>query len=413
MSNDRISGESIRLGNVKKSSKNIDTLGLINRTKNLSEDKKTELVNLICYLNIALRSRYSGLENDLNIKYFNNTSKSGNFKITQKGVEKVLRSILENTIDNDDTNTILSMCTHRHTTVDSVNSFTKTAQQFFKETCLKPDYKKLKDIKKFLDSNLKLENLKNSLLNIDILIKCANNDLSNMNLQGANLQGAHLELAQLQNANLQGANLEGAHLELAQLQNANLQGANLQRAQLQWANLRGANLQGANLQGANLQRAHLEDANLQRAQLQGANLQRANLQEANLQEANLQEANLQRAQLQRANLQEANLQRAQLQRANLEGAILDDFYKIKQRYQIKWNAIPDDIKKTIIDTDSCTISGEEFADDTDVIILINDTNKNGEMIYSAFQSGALISWLKMKYTNPITRQAAVFWERPA
>ncbi len=62
LSNDRISGESIRLSNVKKSPKNIDTSELINTTKKLSGDKKTELVNLICYLNIALRSRYSGLK---------------------------------------------------------------------------------------------------------------------------------------------------------------------------------------------------------------------------------------------------------------------------------------------------------------------------------------------------------------
>ncbi|HMT02212.1 MAG TPA: pentapeptide repeat-containing protein [Burkholderiales bacterium] len=408
MNSTPISGQSIRLSGIKKSSKSINLQSLINKTKNLSNDNKIELVNLKCYLNVALRSRYSGLENDPNIRYFKYKDlKSGNFKITQEGVKKVLESIFDNVL-NEDVSKIISMCTHRHTTFDPVNSFTKTAQQFFKDVNLNCNVKTLKDIKKSLDSNLKIK-LENKLLNI--LIKCANNNLSFMNLEGADLEGADLNKTCLNMANLKMANLEGANLEEASLTNANLEGASLTHANLSRATLITINLSRANLTNANLEGATLIDVvNLNFANLSRANLEGASITHADLRNANLRGANLKRANLERANLTNANLEGANLEEANLTAVIglpiTAIFEEIQQKYQIKFNYLPNEIK---IENKSCNISLVDLEDDTDVIVLVNKSSRQGENVYKVYEADSLIEWLKKNYIDPITKNTVVFY----
>ncbi len=215
-----ISGSQIREFNVKKRSSEIDLSDLIEKSINLSYNNKKDLVDLIYYLNVGLRSRYS------------------NFPIKREGVINCLEKIFgdENNVDLDkDIDAIFSMCTHSNTMFDSVTSFTRTAEGFIKSIGSYCDIEELEKIKIMLDSGLKLGANQKFL---DLFIRCANYDLS----------GANLSKINLSNVALSGVNLSQTKLLIGTNLNRNIVylGSNIAaRNFLNWYDLMLPNFTGA------------------------------------------------------------------------------------------------------------------------------------------------------------------------
>jgi uncharacterized protein YjbI with pentapeptide repeats len=312
-----------------KSAANIEALA--HRLSNFCANdpsKNAHLKFLIMYLTIALRSRFSGLHGDKEIRFFNNNSLQGNFKLTLEGVTLYLQNKLSPECTMEDARKIISICTHRHTTVAAVEEYTKSAMLLFSSLQIPYNPKEeLNTIRQALESS----NLSNKYL-MEIVSFCANKDLSHMRLAVANLKlldltQANLTEIDLPKAKLQNVNLHNAKLKLGRLSNTNLEKAKLTQAKLIGADLAKANLKEADLTEAQLMEANLENAVLEQATLNNANLAHANLTNANLTAANLFQAtmisaNLKNAELYGANLKEANLNNAILPNANLVGVDL-------------------------------------------------------------------------------------------
>lgn len=88
----------------------------------LSPEQKNQLIDVISYLIILLRSRYSGLLNDENKKYFNTpeNNKCPDFGVSQAGLHLVLCKILPN-MRIDEIRTLVEhlpiICTHKRTKI--------------------------------------------------------------------------------------------------------------------------------------------------------------------------------------------------------------------------------------------------------------------------------------------------------
>ncbi len=247
----RISGNVIRKTNFNnKLSTEIKLSSLEKKIINLSEDKKNRFTKIFNYLNIALRSRYSGCEGDQNIRYFDCTKKQGNIPITLEGVTLALKNVI-NDITSEEVTAILTACTHNNTFIDSVTSLTKTAEKFMKNIKINSNYLELKDIRKVLDSNLKIRFKNNEFY--EILLLCANNNLDNLNLEAANLSDLNMKSVSFKNTNLKNAQFVRTKLNKTKFENSNLNGANLEKANLQQANFNNTTLVKAIFYSSNLE----------------------------------------------------------------------------------------------------------------------------------------------------------------
>lgn len=189
--NNRISGDKVRKLKLKKNFNNIaihfhdmSMNNLVKKSLKLNDVNKKLLLDLICYLNVGLRSRY--------------TNKC---LISEEGVIKCLEKIFINESKReleDYCEVIFSMCTHSHATFDSVTSFTNTAKDFIRSIGCNESIKKLEDIRETLEGVFNIYDKEH----LDILIACANHDLqkadlSRINLSKANLNGVNLSCAKL------------------------------------------------------------------------------------------------------------------------------------------------------------------------------------------------------------------------
>lgn len=304
-----------------KSAANIEALAhrLSNFCANDHNSKNAHLKSLIMYLTIALRSRFSGLHGDKEIRFFNNNSLQGNFKLTLEGVTLYLQNKLSPECTKEDARQIISLCTHRHTTIAAVEEYTKSAMALFSSLQIEYNPKELATIKQALKSG----NLSDKFL-MEIVFFCANKDLSHMRLAVANLKLLDLTQANLAEINLPKAKLQNVNLHSAKLEFGRLPATNLERATLTQAELIGADLAKANLKEADLTEAQLMEANLEKTVLEQATLNNANLAHANLTNANLTAAHLFQATMIGANLKNAELYGANLKEANLNNAILSN-----------------------------------------------------------------------------------------
>ena len=216
----------------KESTTKIESLQkLINQ---LDETQKNKFKELCDHLVIGLRDRYSGCQDtnggkDLKLPSSGyKRTKDGNIRITVAGLEKYLKEEIKcNGLDSH-ANTILSLCTHRHTTITSVLSYPKTLKKLFSNLKIDINTNDLSNIKDQVDQN-KIY-FTNSIFFI----------LSNGQLQGCNLENADFSNAYLKDVNFHGANLKNAKFQNAKFENVYL------RADLENANFTNADLQGVN-----------------------------------------------------------------------------------------------------------------------------------------------------------------------
>ncbi len=277
----------------------------------LSDNKKNQFAQTLNYLNIVLRSRYSGVKMDKNIRYFDNKQEQGNFPITTEGVKLALNSIVEDICD-DEVTAILNICTHNHAFLDSVTSYTKTAKIFMKCINMEPDYTELNHIKEVLDSNLKVK-FKDKRF-YEILFLCADNNLDNINLESTDLSGLNMKNISLKNASLKNIKLIGTILKGAILQDTNLENAILENA-----NIEGAFFKKVNLRNSNLKKIKGFNVTFDNTDLAGCNMEYAKLFKASfIKKSILENAFMQHAKLRSAKFTESSLIYADLRHANLK-----------------------------------------------------------------------------------------------
>lgn len=125
--------------------------------------QKNILIDIISYLTIALRSRYSGLEDDKDKRYFNTNPENSkyNFGISTYRLETYINeNLFNNRGKTEHINfaiDLLRICTHRHTTWSYVCSYTRSAEEIIEYLNQNPDNNicLLKDIRDYLENQLK------------------------------------------------------------------------------------------------------------------------------------------------------------------------------------------------------------------------------------------------------------------
>ena len=321
----RHSGHSLRHShNIQITKLKSDTAKQKELIEKIGESNGIDFKKICNLLVIGLRDRYSG-SNNSDSKYFNTFRINGNIRITTEGLKTLLNTkIPGKPFTDDDCHLILALCTHRHTSFSSVESYPSNLANILKSLRASLDKEDLLDLKNQLNQNV---NRLGDYTQYYIMLANKNlqfMDLRGANLRGADLSGANLSVADLSRADLRGAKLSGADLSRADLSEAYLPGADLSGADLRHADLRGADLRGAKLSRADLSGADLSGADLSGAQLRGADLSRANLSGANLSGAQLRGADLIGANLRGADLSRADLRGAQLRMAILRAADFKD-----------------------------------------------------------------------------------------
>lgn len=143
---------------------------------------------MVDYLNVSLRSRYSGLADDTAVRYYNSNHSAGNYRITIDGVQKCLNKIIASKNANDNTfnkisaifnekdaQALLEICTHQYPMLDSVASYSQLARNVLLH--LEPEHRFyssiLKSIKQQLEENVITDNRLTKLI-----VDCADGDLS-------------------------------------------------------------------------------------------------------------------------------------------------------------------------------------------------------------------------------------------
>lgn len=130
---------------------------------NFSHEKRILLAKTIASLTLSLRSRYGGLENDADKKFFNTTPANSifGFGIT---IERLAGFLKENFGNPEDSNELfhnlstylVEICTHRHTTLSRVLSFTASGSQLLKVLLRDSDFNVvklfMKQAKEYLES---------------------------------------------------------------------------------------------------------------------------------------------------------------------------------------------------------------------------------------------------------------------
>lgn len=293
----------------------------------LSDNQKTQFAQIFNYLNIVLRSRYSGVKIDKNIRYFDNKHEQGNFSVTTEGVKLALKNIVEDICD-DEVKAILNICTHNHAFLDFVTSYTKTAKIFMKCINIEPNYIELNHIKEVLDSNLKIK-FKDKRF-YEILFLCANNNLDNINLESTDLSGLNMKNISLKNANLKnikliGTILEGVILENTTLENAILENANIEKAIFKKVNLKNSNFKKIKGFNVTFDNTDLTDCNMEYADffqasfIKKSTLDNACMHNAILKKAKFTESSLIHADLQHANLDNIYIYKCDMSHTNFTG----------------------------------------------------------------------------------------------
>lgn len=231
-----------------------DSEHILNKLKELTHDELIKFKDLCDHLVVGLRDRYSG-DQDYNgnkkVSYFSTSNNKANLNINFNGVKSMLQNISK-TFRDYDVHLLLSLCTHRHTTVSKVEKYPKKLKTILEKMNLNTNNTHLL----FLKTNIK------NAYNDNTFLTLTNKELFNKDLKKCQLNRINYKNSIFVNCNFKEANLQNSNFKNSCFNNSNFEDANLYNS-----NFKDCSFIDCNFIDCNMEQAFFENADFENAKV--------------------------------------------------------------------------------------------------------------------------------------------------